>query len=109
MDSLFVYGTLVPGGSNAHLLERIGGSWRRGTVRGRMDPEGWGRTGGYPALVLGGEGGKVDGFVFTSEGLADRWEGLDFFEGEAYERVVTTVELEDGSAVEAFVYVLGRG
>ncbi|MCV5854668.1 gamma-glutamylcyclotransferase, partial [Escherichia coli] len=34
MKPLFVYGTLCPGRSNAHILEAIGGEWRPGYVTG---------------------------------------------------------------------------
>jgi gamma-glutamylcyclotransferase (GGCT)/AIG2-like uncharacterized protein YtfP len=34
MESLFVYGTLGPGRPNAHILEKIGGTWREGHVAG---------------------------------------------------------------------------
>lgn len=106
MQRLFVYGTLAPGRSNSHLLEAIGGTWRPARVRGTLHAEGWGATLGYPALVLDEEGGEVEGSVFSSERLADHWERLDRFEGEAYERVSTEVALDDGSKIKAWVYVL---
>jgi gamma-glutamylcyclotransferase (GGCT)/AIG2-like uncharacterized protein YtfP len=34
MNQLFVYGTLRPNHENAHLLERIGGTWQKGYVHG---------------------------------------------------------------------------
>ncbi|MEX0578837.1 gamma-glutamylcyclotransferase, partial [Enterobacter cloacae subsp. cloacae] len=42
MDSLFVYGTLRPGHSNAHILESIGGEWQAGFVTGTFYARGWG-------------------------------------------------------------------
>jgi gamma-glutamylcyclotransferase (GGCT)/AIG2-like uncharacterized protein YtfP len=40
--------------------------------------------------------------------LAEHWTRLDEFEGEGYERVLTTVKLKDGTAVEAYIYKLSR-
>ncbi len=34
MNQLFVYGTLCPNKANAHILEQIGGSWTKASVRG---------------------------------------------------------------------------
>ena len=47
---LVVYGSLVPGGSNHHLVQEIPGTWREGWVTGELRDEGWGATAGYPAL-----------------------------------------------------------
>lgn len=106
MQRLFVYGTLAPGRPNSHLLEAIAGTWCRGKVRGTLHPRGWGATLGYPALVLDERGEEVEGYLFSSEELADHWGRLDEFEGEAYERVSTEITLEDGGTVRAHVYVL---
>lgn len=103
---LFVYGTLAPGRTNAHLLERIGGTWEAAHVVGTLHEEGWGATEGYPAIVLDDRGEAVDGFVFRSHALARHWDELDAFEGDAYERVRTGVTLADGRVVDACVYVL---
>ena len=65
MQRLFVYGTLAPGRPNSHMLEAIGGAWRRASVRGTLHPEGWGATLGYPAIVLGEDGRKVEGSLFS--------------------------------------------
>ena len=45
-------------------------------------------------------------FSSASECLADHWTRLDEFEGEEYERVLTTVKLKDGTAVDAYIYAL---
>ncbi|MEM7048437.1 MAG: gamma-glutamylcyclotransferase family protein [Acidobacteriota bacterium] len=103
---LFVYGTLAPGRRNQHQLTALGGDWQPAEVRGTLHAAGWGATYGYPALILDPAGDPVSGFVLTSDKLADHWERLDAFEGEAYERVATRVRLDDGQTVEAFVYVL---
>lgn len=107
---LFVYGTLAPGRPNEHLLADVPGEWEPATVNGTLFPEGWGAAAGYPGIVLDARGGEVRGFVFSSENLAEHWARLDEFEGEGYERVLTTVKLEDGTSVEAYIYKLsGNG
>ena len=108
IQRLFVYGTLAPGKPNEHLLEEIGGSWQKASVRGTLIPEGWGATLGYPAIVLDKLGDAVDGFLFSSNKLSTQWTNLDEFEGECYERVLTTAILSDKSTVEAYVYTLKR-
>ncbi|WP_409076574.1 gamma-glutamylcyclotransferase family protein (plasmid) [Pantoea sp. C3] len=106
MLSLFVYGTLGPGRPNAHVLERIGGTWQEGFVRGNLLNKGWGAEMGYPGIRLNHNGEQVNGFIFTSENLANHWEALDKFEGEGYERVPVEVMTREGSVVLASVYAV---
>lgn len=108
MQRLFVYGTLAPGKPNAHVLEEIGGSWQSASVIGRLYQEGWGSQMGYPGMVLDETGEAINGFLFSSDNLADHWESLDEFEGEDYKRISTMAKLSDGSNAETFVYVLKR-
>jgi gamma-glutamylcyclotransferase (GGCT)/AIG2-like uncharacterized protein YtfP len=103
---LFVYGTLAPGRSNAHVLAPIPGEWEPATVTGTLVAEGWGAAAGYPGIVLDEHGAEVAGFLFSSDALAEHWRRLDAFEGEGYERVLTTATRRDGIAVEAYVYAL---
>ncbi|SQC42372.1 AIG2 family protein [Klebsiella pneumoniae] len=49
MKPLFVYGTLCPGRSNAHILEAIGGEWRPGYVTGTF----YARAGAQPPISRG--------------------------------------------------------
>ena len=84
-DRLFVYGTLAPGRSNAHVLATVPGTWEPATVRGTLFPEGWGAALGYPGIVLSVEGGEVPGLIFSSPELPAHWARLDEFEGEGYE------------------------
>ncbi len=65
-EKLFVYGTLGPGRSNAHILENIGGSFVPAYVKGYLKAEGWGAAMGFPGLVPDANGGPVHGFVFSS-------------------------------------------
>jgi gamma-glutamylcyclotransferase (GGCT)/AIG2-like uncharacterized protein YtfP len=106
VKKLFVYGTLGPGRPNEHVLEKMGGSWDRATVTGTLHEEGWGAEMGFPAITLDSSGGKVEGFLFSSENITEHWAELDAFEGEAYVRTLTTVELHDNTVVEAYIYTL---
>ena len=105
---LFVYGTLAPGRPNAHVLADIPGEWEPATVIGTLLQEGWGAAAGYPGIVLDQHGGEVEGFLFSSEKLFEHWVRLDKFEGEGYERVVTTVRCKDGTVVDACIYKLSE-
>ena len=67
---------------------------------------GWGATLGYPAIVLDEHGPGVHGFVLESDRLGEHWARLDDFEGDGYDRVVTTADLDDGGRVEAYICVL---
>jgi gamma-glutamylcyclotransferase (GGCT)/AIG2-like uncharacterized protein YtfP len=107
---LFVYGTLAPGRPNEYVLADVPGEWEPATVTGTLLQEGWGAAVGYPGIVLEENGAEINGFLFSSENLAEHWARLDEFEGEGYERVLTTVKLEDGTAVDAYIYRLsGNG
>jgi gamma-glutamylcyclotransferase (GGCT)/AIG2-like uncharacterized protein YtfP len=104
-DRLFVYGTLAPGRPNAHVLAPLVGTWAPATVMGTLLPDGWGAAMGYPGIILDGNG-VVEGLVFTSDALPRHWARVDDFEGEGYERVLTTATLADGTVVDAYVYAL---
>ena len=105
-DRLFVYGTLAPGRPNENVLAEVPGTWEPATVKGTLLQEGWGAAVGYPGIVLDELGGEVRGFIFSSEELAAHWARLDEFEGDGYERVVTSAELGDGTVVKAYIYAL---
>lgn len=106
IQRLFVYGSLAPGRPNEHVLSGIDGHWEAATVVGTLHQEGWGAAMGFPGIVLGDQGQEVEGFLFSSEQLADHWKRLDEFEGEGYERVLTAAKCKDATEVEAFVYAL---
>ncbi len=106
METLFVYGSLQPGGSNEHVLAGIEGEWQPATIKGRLVEAGWGAGIGYPGLMIEESGEDVRGYVLHSSGLSARWPQLDRFEGPAYERTVASVTLANGEVVEAHVYVI---
>ena len=105
-DRLFVYGTLAPGGPNAHVLADLSGTWEPAMVRGRLLEQGWGAELGFPGLVVDERGADVAGMLFRSPQLAARWRRLDAFEGEGYERVLVPVTLLSGGTCLAYVYAL---
>lgn len=104
-NRLAVYGTLAPGGANAHVLEDVPGDWATGTVSGSRHDDGWH---GYPGLVLDAtdDADEIPVHVLEAPGLSDDLERLDAFEGPGYRRVVASVQLADGRRVRAWVYVL---
>ena len=101
---LFVYGTLAPGRPNEHVLADIPGVWEPATVTGKLLQEGWGAAVGYPGIVLDACSDEVQGLLFTSESLDKHWARLDEFEGDGYERVLTSAKRRDGTRVEAYIY-----
>ena len=106
-DRLFVYGTLAPGESNAHVLRGVKGRWSAATVRGHVIPVvDRGPAAGYPGIVLDGEEGRVHGLLFSSALLAEHWTRLDDFEGDGYERVLVRAEQAGGITVDAWIYRL---
>ena len=103
---LFVYGTLAPGRPNEHVLADVPGEWEPATVTGRLLHEGWGAAIGYPGIVLDECGGEVQGFLFSSESLDEHWAYLDEFEGDGYQRVLTSAKRRDGTTVDVYIYQL---
>ena len=106
MQSLFVYGTLRLGEPNAHVMERIGGTWCQGYILGQLENSGWGAALGSPGIRLKDDGSVVHGYVFISEHLEDHWAYLDEFEGAEYHRQAVTVYLQDGKVMQSQVYAL---
>lgn len=106
IQSLFVYGTLRLGEPNAHVMERIGGTWFKGYILGNLENSGWGAALGSPGIRLKDNGNPVQGYVFISEHLEDHWADLDEFEGAEYRRQAVTVYLQDGKVMQSQVYAL---
>ncbi|MCU4550114.1 gamma-glutamylcyclotransferase family protein [Acinetobacter pittii] len=104
MNQLFVYGTLCPNKANAHILEQIGGTWTKASVRGIIHILDWGPDQGLKAIVLDLQAEWVEGYLFSTEKLTENWQMLDDFEGFQYERVIVDVMLESGETVKAWTY-----
>ncbi len=95
-----VYGTLRTGEKNQHFVKNAV-SVRNCTIKGTLYDTGW----GFPALVLKGTApvaGELVEITLETWRRVDRLEGYPSF----YDRLLTKVKLEDGSMVEAWVYVM---
>jgi len=103
---LFVYGTLVPGGPNEHVLNAIGGTWEEASVKGCLKQQGWGSEMGYPGIVLDDAGDEIIGYLFCSDKLDYHWDELDDFEGKEYKRILIKVKTKNQMIVEAYIYIL---
>ncbi|SPL70246.1 gamma-glutamylcyclotransferase family protein [Acinetobacter stercoris] len=106
MNQLFIYGTLCPNRENAHILEKIGGSFTKGYVHGTVHVLSWGPDLGLPAIILNEQDPKVEGYFFSTDKLADHWQMLDDFEGFQYQRVKVEGWTESGERMEAWVYAM---
>lgn len=93
---VFVYGTLMPGGSRWPALEPFASGWEPATAPGTL----WDTGRGYPAIRFDAVG-TVPGFVVTLDGrrLPEALAALDAIEAEGvlYRRV--EVETSRGRAV----------
>lgn len=106
MNRLFIYGSLAPNEINGHILKGIGGTWEEATVKGILYEKGWGAQMGFPGIILDNSASKIDGYLFTCENLDKKWDFLDDFEGEEYERVIAEVKLANNKYIDAFIYTL---
>ena len=106
MDTLFVYGTLMPNCPNGHVLENIVGKFIPATVQGELIGAGWSASMGYPGIKLDSQGDTIHGFLFYSHNLYDHWESLDEFEGEEFVRTAVSVERYDELDVDTYIYTL---
>jgi len=109
MNRLFVYGTLIPGQSNHHVLSDIPGDWERASVTGTLANEGWGSGHGCPGLIPSQDGQEIQGYIFISGDLQKHWDMLDDFEGSDYKRQLISAKLSSGVEVEAYVYSIREG
>ncbi len=84
---IFVYGTLMPGGSRWPALRPYATAWERATAPGRL----WDTGRGYPAVRFGHDGGPIPGVLvaLAPDLVADAIAVLDRIEAEGvlYRRV----------------------
>jgi gamma-glutamylcyclotransferase (GGCT)/AIG2-like uncharacterized protein YtfP len=99
-DRLFVYGTLRAGEAARALVAAHVARSVPGTVRGAM----YAFPMGYPGLIDGD--GAVRGELLWLAEPGAALPLLDEYEGDDFARVVRAVELEDGTRVTAWCYVL---
>jgi gamma-glutamylcyclotransferase (GGCT)/AIG2-like uncharacterized protein YtfP len=86
---LAVYGSLKPGGSNAHQLTGIEGDWHIGTVHGFVEqPE------EYLEFTWDVSAPLVSVMVFSAPRLSEHFDRLDDFEGPAYQRTLVPVDID---------------
>ena len=106
METLFVYGTLMPNCPNAYVLENIVGKFVPATVNGRLIDAGWSASMGYPGIRLDAGNDTIHGYLFYSSNLIDNWDYLDEFEGQEFQRTPVTVERYDELEVDTYIYTL---
>lgn len=108
MNQLFVYGTLCPNRENADILAGIGGDWEKASIHGTIHILDWGPDKGLPAIILNEKDALVEGYLFSTEKLAENWQMLDDFEGFQYKRVQVKTFLDSGEIVQAWTYVMNE-
>jgi gamma-glutamylcyclotransferase (GGCT)/AIG2-like uncharacterized protein YtfP len=97
-ERLIVYGSLAPGGVNNFILARLGGSWHRCTIRGRIR-----MYRGFRAFKYDPDGEEQPAWLFTSPALRLKFPDLDDFEGDDYRRIVIPARV-GGQDILANVY-----
>jgi gamma-glutamylcyclotransferase (GGCT)/AIG2-like uncharacterized protein YtfP len=103
-EKLVVYGTLLPGERNHHVVQSVGGEWSTCAVSGALHPAGWGAVVGYPAIRLDPGGEMLPVMLLTAPALPDHWARLDRFEGDEYRRVLVMVHTDRGRLTVANIY-----
>lgn len=96
--TLFVYGTLRQGQSNAHRLDGLGEYAGPASMKGTLY-----RVAEYPGMTDGA--GVVQGELFELSDPGASLPELDEFEGTVYERVEREAVRADGSSIAVWVYV----
>ena len=97
-ERLIVYGTLMPGGQYHHLLAGLAARWERCTIRGSL-----GAYRGYPSFKWNPAGEPHPAWLVTSPGLPAKYQELDDFEGQAYNRRLTPAEAGNRLVI-AYIY-----
>ena len=60
------------------------------------------------AIILNEKDTLVEGYLFSTEKLAENWQMLDDFEGFQYKRVQVKTFLDSGEIVQAWTYVMNE-
>jgi gamma-glutamylcyclotransferase (GGCT)/AIG2-like uncharacterized protein YtfP len=108
IEHLFIYGTLVPGRPNGHVLADLRGLWQMASVRGHLVQEGWGAQMGYPAFRPGDDGETIFGVVISSPDLHLKWPELDTFEGPGYRRIGVDAHIAGNAILPAQIYAISE-
>ena len=88
-NRLAVYGTLIPSGPNASELAGLDGEWLDGTVSGKLEDRD-----GFLEFHWSLQGTEVPVKIFSGDGLSERLDRLDQFEGPRYRRILVPVLIE---------------
>lgn len=89
--TLAVYGSLMPGKENHHVVAHIAGFWHTGYIKGYFEDGGWSMGTGYPSIIWDPAGVSIPVSVLVSDYLPQHWSRLDYFEGDAYQRILIPV------------------
>ena len=108
INSIFVYGTLQPGKQNGKILKKIKGTWKKGFVFGKLINISKGINYGYPVIEIKKKGDKIFGMVFLSKNLKKIINKLDVFEGKDYKRIITNVNLTNGTKIKSYIYIINN-
>jgi hypothetical protein len=95
---LIVYGSLVPGGANAFMLDGLEGEWYPCRIRGHM-----GAYRGFKSFRYDPQGPEHPAWLLASAELDRVILELDDFEGEEYGRIIIPARVS-GRWVMAQVY-----
>jgi gamma-glutamylcyclotransferase (GGCT)/AIG2-like uncharacterized protein YtfP len=102
---LAVYGSLVPGRANHHLVAGFAGEWLSdGLVTGELAESGWGAGLGFPAFRWSRHGEAMRVPLLVSAELPQHWDRLDGFEGAEYLRILVPVATAQGACRVANIY-----
>ena len=100
-NRLFVYGTLrrfVPE-SKADMFSDGATYLTTGRTIGKLYRISW-----HPGMTPGEAGDWVTGEIWKLSNPAETFRILDEYEGPDYERIVVSIEVEDGEQLEAWTY-----
>ena len=108
--AFIVYGTLAPNAPNHKVIEHIKGNWQHGSIRGRLEKEGWGAELGYYGFKHASheEQEEIKVLVLLSDELVAYWQLLDDFEGNGYSRILAEYELENGETGVGYIYAINE-
>ena len=106
---LAVYGSLMPGRENHHLMDPIEGEWTTGYVHGDFLDRGWGASGWPDTPGRRPDGPRIPVHILTSPALPAHWARLDRFEGHDYQRILAPAFAVEGGVVVCNIYELRGG
>ena len=105
VNALALYGSLIPGGKDHHIVRSIDGEWIPGVVRGFEFDVTWGPAEGYEGFLPDESGNAVSVMVLMSDRLEKNWRKVDDFQGDGFVRQVVPVTLSDETVIKAWIYV----